>query len=310
MMSEQKYRRQGSLVWPLVLVGFGVYFLLSNLGVLETDVWPTVLRLWPLLLVAIGLDLLLGRRSGVWAGITVVIVLALFSGGYWLVETSTSIWTGDLLVHEISQDLSDAERGEVYIQMGVGILEIDGFSSESFLITGQIEVAEDEEVREEYEVKRDTVIYELTTRGQEYYPSWLVNNGWEADKDWELSLNDNIDLDLSLDTGVGVSVIDVSELKINNLRVDSGVGETTVYLPGSGQYTVSIDAGVGSVKVYIPSDIAVRLDLDTGLGENSVSGGFYLDNGFYYTEGFENAENYVEISIDGGIGEIDVIQQD
>ncbi|MEN8241598.1 MAG: DUF5668 domain-containing protein [Chloroflexota bacterium] len=309
-MSEQNFKRRGSLVWPLVLVGLGVFFLLSNMGIIEADIWPSVLRLWPLLLVAIGLDLLLGRRSGIWAGITVVIVLAMFAAGFWLVDTTAGAWNGDLVVHQISQDLSDAESSEVLIHMGVGVLEVEGFSSDTLLISGEIELAEDEDLHEDYEVKRDTVFYELDTRGQEYYPSWFINNGWEGDKDWELALNDDIPMDLTIDTGVGVSVIDVSELALTYLRVDSGVGETTVYLPATGQYTVSIDAGVGEITVYIPADLEVRMQLDTGLGETKILGSYYNRNGYYYSEGFDTAEHYVEISIDGGVGEITVIQQD
>jgi len=309
-MSEQNFKRRGSLVWPLVLVGLGVFFLLSNMGIIDTDIWPSVLRLWPLLLVAIGLDLLLGRRSGIWAGITVVIVLAMFAAGFWLVDTTTGAWNGDLVVHQISQELSDAESAEVLIHMGVGVLEIEGLSSDTLLISGEIELAEDEDLREDYEVKRDTVFYELDTRGQEYYPSWFINNGWEGDKDWELALNDEIPMDLTIDTGVGVTVIDVSELELTYLRVDSGVGETTVYLPATGQYTVSIDAGVGEITVYIPAGLAVRMQLDTGLGETKILGSYINRNGYYYSEGFDTAENYVEMSIDGGVGEITVIQQD
>ena len=230
-MDEQKVRRQGSLVWPLVLVGIGIFFLLSNLGVVDWEVWPTLFRLWPLLLVAIGLDLLLGRRSGIWAGITVLIVLAMFAGGFWLVETTSSVWSGELVVNEISQEFSEVESAEVRISMGVGVLEIDSMSSGPVSISGQIEVAEDEVVREDYEVKHDVAYYELSTKGQEYYPSWFINNGWDGEKEWKLSLNDDVVLDLILETGVGVSVIDVSELMLHSLQVDNGVGETTVYLP-------------------------------------------------------------------------------
>jgi hypothetical protein len=307
-MNEDRMKPRGSLVWPLVLIGIGVLFLLSNLGIVDWEIWPTLLRLWPLLLVAVGLDLLLGRRSGIWAGITIVIVMAMFAGGIWLVQTTTSVWTGELITEEIVQELGEAEYAEVYINMGVGVLEIDSLKSESLLISGTVEIAEDEEIIQEFDINRDTAGYTLSTRGQEYYPSWLINQHWDGDKNWKLSINDAVPVDLKLNCGVGVADVDVSGLILRSLVLDNGVGETDVYLPATGQYTVRIDAGVGQITVHIPAGLAVQMNLDTGLGNTSISGDFIHRNGLYTTEGFEEAENYAEVSIDGGVGEIVIIQ--
>jgi hypothetical protein len=309
-MNEEKPRPRGSLVWPLVMIGIGVMFLLSNLGIVDWELLPTLLRLWPLLLVAIGLDLLLGRRSGIWVGITIAIILALFTGGVWLVQSTTSVWSSELITHEISQELGDSESADVFISMGVGVLEIDSMASDSILVSGTIEISEHEDVRERFDGDGAVTSYELSTRGQEYYPSWLFNERWEGDKTWDLSLNDDVLLDLVLATGVGGSEVDVSGLQLSSLSVDSGVGETTVYLPGTGQYDVTIDAGVGQVTVYIPEGIAVRMQLDTGLGNTNLSGDFDLRNGFYYTDDFDSADDFVDLSIDGGVGEISVIHRD
>jgi hypothetical protein len=310
MNKEEKPKPRGSLVWPIVLIGIGVLFLLSNLGIVDWELFPTLLRLWPLLLVAVGLDLLLGRRSGIWAGITIAIILALFTGGVWLVQTSTNVWASELVSHDISQKLGDTEVAEVAIYMGVGILEIDSMESNSKLISGSIDISEHEDVREYFEDDGDDATYELSTRGQEYYPSWLFNERWEGDKNWDLSLNDDVLYALILDTGVGVSEVDVSGLMLSSLVLDSGVGETTVFLPGTGQYDVNIDAGVGQVTVYIPDGIAVRMQIDTGLGNTSISGDFNLRNGYYYSDDFDTADDFVDLTIDGGVGEVKVIQRD
>ena len=88
------------------------------------------------------------------------------------------------------------------------------------------------------------------------------------------------------------------------------LGKPRSTCPGFGQYSVSIDAGVGEITVYIPAGLDVRMQLDTGLGETTISGEFIHQNGAYFTEGFDGAENYVEMTIDGGVGQITVIQQD
>ena len=74
-MNEDRQPRhyRGSLVFPIILIGLGIIFLLSNIGALRGDIWSTVINLWPVLLIAIGLDGI-WRRQGL-VGATVMIVL-------------------------------------------------------------------------------------------------------------------------------------------------------------------------------------------------------------------------------------------
>lgn len=95
--SDRRFRYRGSLVWPLILIGLGIIFLLNNLGLMTGDVWETALRLWPLLLVAIGLDGFL-RRGGLVGSsliIAVGIVFLLSNYGYLTVnvwEVVVRLW--------------------------------------------------------------------------------------------------------------------------------------------------------------------------------------------------------------------------
>ena len=101
--SNRPYRR-GSIVWPVVLICLGGVFLLTNLGVISGDVWPRMLQLWPLLLVAIGIDLLLGRRSGIFAGLAVLLIFGMFAAGVAVVQTTGRAWDG--LLRTLSVELT------------------------------------------------------------------------------------------------------------------------------------------------------------------------------------------------------------
>ena len=48
---------RGGLVGPILLIGLGLVFLLTNLGMLSTSIWGVLLRIWPVILIAIGVDL-------------------------------------------------------------------------------------------------------------------------------------------------------------------------------------------------------------------------------------------------------------
>jgi hypothetical protein len=71
--TKQSARREINLVGPMILIGVGVIFLLSNLGILSGGVWEWVSTLWPVLLILIGLESILNRRGLV--GATVMICL-------------------------------------------------------------------------------------------------------------------------------------------------------------------------------------------------------------------------------------------
>jgi hypothetical protein len=60
---RREYRHRPSFVWPIILIAVGVVFLLSNLGLVDKDIWQNFWKLWPLIFIAIGLDSLFRRNE-------------------------------------------------------------------------------------------------------------------------------------------------------------------------------------------------------------------------------------------------------
>ncbi len=74
MSNNRQYR---SIFWPIVLLGVGAIWLLSNLGYIQSIDLGFLVRLWPVLLIIIGLDILFGRVAP-W--ISAVLGLAIIGG--------------------------------------------------------------------------------------------------------------------------------------------------------------------------------------------------------------------------------------
>ena len=55
MHKEEKDDRHGMVIGGIIVLGIGVFFLLSNL-----DIIPDVGKMWPLILVVVGIALLIG----------------------------------------------------------------------------------------------------------------------------------------------------------------------------------------------------------------------------------------------------------
>ena len=305
-MSENKRRR--SLVWPLVLISLGIVFLLNNLGIVSWDVWSLLWRMWPVLVVAIGLDLIFGRRSGIWSAITVVILIVLFAGAFWLFGISGDAWVGEKVSMEVAQELGEADHAEILIRMNVGSLSLDSLESSSgMLIEGRVEASEFENVKEQFDVSGNSIEYSLTSSGQQYHPGWLFSGNVDQEKSWDLLLNPDVEMDLQVDTGVGKTQLNLSDLTLSHLDVDSGVGEVIIYLPEEGKFDANLNAGVGKIEVFIPQDASVRIKVDKGLGSISIDGDIDFRNGYYYTAAYDIDGDSFDLYLDSGVGNLRIV---
>ena len=306
MTVEKRNYRGTSLVWPIILIGMGVVFLLDNLNVIDIDLWQLVTRLWPLVLVAVGLDILFGRRTGIWQGLTILIIASIFAAGAWFVRNTGEFVGGDLYTQEFAQPLEDADQAKIDIGFGIGGLRIDPLENAGdMLATGTLVLVEGEELDQDFRMVGETAYFQLESHGPDTYPSWIFNNA-NNDREWQIDLSDEIPLDIEISTGIGESVIDLRGLMITDLDVDTGIGEVTIYLPEIGDFSANISGGIGQLTVYVPRELAIKLHLDTGLGNTRVPGELNLQNGTYMTGNFNTAENRVDLYVDAGIGEVEV----
>jgi hypothetical protein len=302
-------RKPGSVVWPLVLITLGVVFLLNNLGVIEWEIWGTLWRMWPVLLVAIGIDLLVGRRSGFWSVVSVVLILAVFAGAFWLIGPSGAFWSGDQVIESISQELETAEQARVDIDMQIGTLYVDALSEgEDLLASGEINLSENEDLLQQFDLKDGVATLTLKSRGQQYHPGWVFSSGAVPDKRWQISLNAEIPLNLHVDSGVGKTVLDLTGLNLIGLDLDTGVGEVTVILPGEGVFDVRIDGGVGQIEVRIPEGTPAIIRVDSGLGNVSLAGDFNQQGGAYTTFSYSQNEDAISIYLNGGVGNLRLVE--
>jgi hypothetical protein len=77
-----EHRRHKGSTGGLILILIGIIFLLSNFGLLSSDIWNILWKFWPIFLILLGLQVLGGRsRVGniLVSIIGVIIILAVFA---------------------------------------------------------------------------------------------------------------------------------------------------------------------------------------------------------------------------------------
>ncbi|HHX42681.1 MAG TPA: DUF4097 domain-containing protein [Chloroflexi bacterium] len=269
-----KDRGDRSLFWPIVLIGVGVLWLLSNVGLIADLNIGLLLRLWPLILVVIGLDLLFGRRWPALSALIVigtvalVVLLLLFAPRLGLrADAPASIFgmpiiTGadetDLRTERFTEPLGETESAEVTLNLSSIRADIHGLQESEALIDAEIThyggVAF--VVRGD---RRKTI--RLTQRNQ-----ILLGPLTSSDTrlGWDVGLTPAIPLDLAIDVGSGPADADLTSLRLQSLDVDGGSGPFSLALPeGPTDYRARIDVGSGPITVNVPegavlSDLAIE----------------------------------------------------
>jgi hypothetical protein len=329
MNSSDRYR---SIFWPVLLIGFGVIWLMANLGMLPGWSWTSLWRLWPLFLIAIGLDLLIARRSAIVGAIVALATLALIvvvilAGGL-LGYSRSSI---EVITEDFSEALGVAETAEIELDLSVGPTTIYTLDDEDLLF--EAEVTHIGEM--EFLVSgSQTRMIRLDEEQVHVEFNWL-DLVEQDDLQWIIGITPLIPVSLQVDGGVGEAELDLGDLILEDLSINVGVGDLMLSLPGSEDvYEVRIDGGVGEtevkiargasviltingsvgdVRVDIPSNAEVRVDASVGVGNvrlpsrfMQVSGAdsdFIGESGVWETSGYEGADQNITINFDGGVGD-------
>lgn len=302
-MNERRHYH-GGFVWPVILIGAGIVFLLNNLGMVSWNIWETLFRLWPVVLIAVGLDLLVGRRfplGSALLAVLLIVVLALALQGALPQTVTASGNTVDRTV-QVSEDLKGNEQASVNIGFRSGALSIGALSEGSpKLIEGSADLSKGESLNQDYSGSNGTGRFALQSQGGLTVGPEIVFG--DSEKSWDLSLNRDIPLDLTVSTGAGKSTLDLTLLKLRRLNLDGGVGQVTVKLPAQGQYSAQVDGGVGQVVVMVPEGVAARIQTDGGLGAVSATG-FRQEGDRYVTGDYNTAANRADVTVKGGVGQV------
>ena len=303
-MDEKNRQPYRSLFWPLFLIGVGVIWLLSNIGIIESFSFVFLLKLWPLALIAIGLDLMFGRRSpflGALIGVGVVaLVVALL-----LMAPDLDLDTGaELKTLSFSEALGEATSARIDLQLSRYPTTIDALEDSNALIEAELETLEDASFDAHGTSQK---VIKLEPQGETNFIDWLEALGSQAN--WEIALSPDVPLDLHVDVGSGSAQLDLDTLTLERLDLDGGSGSTRLSLPTSTErYDVRVDGASGSFSIDVAEAAELEVELDVASGSFSIDIAERVDlaadlkggSGSLTITIAENAE--VDLSIDGASG--------
>lgn len=296
-MPESEHRSRG-VVGPVLLILIGVGLLLKQLGILVVD-WSSMWRLWPILLILFGLDIILGRTRRGSLLMAALAVGALAAAAIFWQPITTSRQRMER--ETFAQPAQGIERAIVAVEVGVGQLELVELQEPANLY----------EVEVTYDGARAKPIHRLVIEEGEarvtlrsgQKDGGTVNTRLE---EWRVALNPEIPMQLDLRGGVNTARLDLTGLTLTRLNVNLGVGDVRLKLAERGEYQVKVNGGVGELVVEIPDETEARIRADGGLGAITVAPRYERQGRYYVTKGYNDADNRVDLDIDGGVGSITI----
>jgi N-terminal domain of toast_rack, DUF2154 len=126
--------------------------------------------------------------------------------------------------------------------------------------------------------------------------------------DWDVRLNNGVPLELEVNLGAGKASLNLVGLSLDRFEVNLGAGETDIDLNGHWAHnlTASVQGGVGKATLHLPRDVGVHVTAQGGLGSINANG--FSKNGDVYTnDAYGKSPVSLDINVQGGIGEIDLV---
>lgn len=263
--------RRSTLFWGCIIVLIGILLLVNNFT--DVDIGTLI---WPLVLIALGLWVLWGVLTGPRA-----------------FETE-----------EATIPLEGAGHARVRVRHGAGRLRVDAGAGPGELMTGTFSGGLGRQV----ERVGDTLNVEVRVRvgGPYFVFPWMWGPGRTLD--WSFSLNGDIPLALDFETGASDARLDLTNLRVTELRLKTGASSTEIRMPANAGYTkADISSGAASLRIRVPSGVAARVRVEGGLAGITVDRSRFPRTGdVYQSEDYHTASNRIDIAIETGVGSVDI----
>ena len=137
--------------------------------------------------------------------------------------------------------------------------------------------------------------------------AWTWNR---APYSWVVGVTAEVPLRLRLETGAADADLDLSTLRLVELRLRTGASETRVVLPGAAGHTrVDVEGGAATIRFRVPEGVAARVRSSMALGSSDVDTSRFppsATGGAWESPDFERNPNRVEIAVRGGVGSFSI----
>ena len=124
---------------------------------------------------------------------------------------------------------------------------------------------------------------------------------------WRVGLTAEVPLRLEVETGASDNELDLSGLRVTDLRLRTGAAQSRVTLPTAGVTRVNAEGGATQMRFRVPVGVAARITSAMAIGTTDVDTNRFprtTDGTAWASPDFEANPNRVEIAVRGGVGQV------
>jgi hypothetical protein len=316
-MSSNGRVRSTSVVFPLLLIGFGVLLLMWR-WLPYFDPWPVLWRYWPLLLILVGAGMFWDRaqRRSDPAGapafpvgstigtvlFLIIMTILLMHGRHNMRRDWMNVSAGPRSHQTEVVDLKDAKAVRMMVHLPAGQLTIQG-GADRLLEAEFYQGSAWSAPSVDYSVEKGVGQLDIN---QQSGNQW----GGNSENTWKLKLSNQVPLELKVDVGAGRGDLNLSRIDLTRLEVNIGAGQANVDLTGerAKDLHAEIHGGVGEAIVRLPKNVGVVATAHGGLGSIDVHG-LREEGGEYVNAAYGKSPNTLHLTVEGGIGHIKLEQE-
>jgi hypothetical protein len=316
-MANGQSQRRTSLVVPVVLIAIGALFLYANWRP-AFDPWPILRTYWPLILVFVGLGKLWdvtrarqkpeggSRSGGVSLGATfgalafVLVLIILFWHGR--AFTHGRHYSGDLQHQSRTVDRQGAKSVDISLHSSSGEIDISGGSSH--LLDADFNYSDSYETPHvDYNVENGVGHLNISQDNPGTHFGSSRNQ-------WNLRLSKDLPSELKIVMGAGRGQLRLRDMPVIRLEMSMGAGQADVDLTGDRKSDLIADlqGGVGQVTIRLPRKVGVVVHASGGIGAVGAQG-LRHENGEYTNEAYGKTPATIRLTVQGGVGQISLIEE-
>lgn len=289
----------------VLFVCAGFVLLLNTLDKLDWSVWGQILSLWPVLLIAIGIELLFKRTPlSFLAMLSPVLMLVAILGPVYFYHNPGQIPAFVLKEYKWSEKPdSVVTKATVILDISKGQLEIS--SNQDNLIQAELKYwAEKPHCGYYYSHLDSSATLEIRENNR-HWPDRFWKN--MKDNDWNISLSKLPVFDLRVYSAATNADLDLSEIKVEKLRLQTEAGKSQVKL---GKLLANVKAiirgDVSDITILVPEGSGLKIVSDTELSSTNFNFKFNKQNDTFLTDNFQTAQNKIEIDLQGAISSLKI----
>lgn len=304
-MKKERLKINNKKIIPgVLLISIGVVWILSNLNLINIDLYSITIHLikgmfdlWPLILIIVGIGIIVKNdllNTVLWVlFLAFLIIYSLFIKGNILERNSDELFEDEVYVSDMREDIL---AGYLKLDVGATSFTIDSIDDKF------IRLVQDGAFKYEFDNKESVENLYISNKTS------YIEIG--ETRDLDLSLNRDIPWDINMNIGAVSAEINLKDIIVKQVILDMGAGNLEMTLGKNNDFTfLDIDAGASKIIIHIPQDVGLRVDFDGGLNSTNLDslGLLEMNDKEFLSENYDKASIKYELEVDMGMGSFEII---